>query len=56
MPMQVIRRVVAGAFLLCGALLGARELQRQASSRSGKNTLMGLALVLCAVGVLISQA
>ena len=54
--MQVIRQVVAGALLLCGALLGARERQRQASSRSGKKTLMGLAFLLCAVGVLISRA
>lgn len=53
--MQVIRRIVAGALLFCGALLGARELQRQASSRSAKKSLMGLALALCAVGVLISQ-
>ncbi|MFK0155508.1 hypothetical protein ACIQVK_25960 [Streptomyces sp. NPDC090493] len=53
--MQVVRRIVAGAPLLCGALLGARELQRQASNGSGKKSLMGLAFALCAVGVLISQ-
>ncbi|WP_406436468.1 hypothetical protein OHB00_21110 [Streptomyces sp. NBC_00631] len=56
MPMRVIRRVVAGALLLCGALLGARELQRQASSHSAKKSLLGLAFALCALGVLISQA
>jgi hypothetical protein len=54
--MQAIRRVVASVLLLCGALLGARELQRQASSRSGKKGLMALAFALCAAGVLISQA
>ncbi|RPE37662.1 hypothetical protein EDD90_0521 [Streptomyces sp. Ag109_O5-1] len=54
--MQVIRRAVAGVLLLCGSLLCARELQRQASSRSGSKSLLGLAFVLCAVGVLISQA
>jgi hypothetical protein len=54
--MQIIRNIVAGTFGLCGALLGARELQRQASSRGGKKSLIVLAFALCAAGVLISQA
>ncbi|MER6084019.1 hypothetical protein [Streptomyces sp. NPDC001833] len=54
--MQVVRRVVAGALLLCGALLGTRELRRQAAGRGVKKSLIGLAFALCAVGVLISQA
>ncbi|WP_369223107.1 hypothetical protein AB5J52_18710 [Streptomyces sp. R39] len=56
MPMQVIRRTVASVLLLCGALLWARELQRQASGRGAKKSLLGLAFVLCAAGVLMSQA
>ena len=54
--MQVVRRVVAGALMVCGTLLGARELQRQAAGRGVKRSLIGLAFALCAVGVLISQA
>ncbi|MFG2955604.1 hypothetical protein ACGF5O_17995 [Streptomyces sp. NPDC048291] len=53
--MQVVRRVVAGSFMLCGALLGARELRQQAAGRRAKKSLIGLAFALCAVGVLISQ-
>jgi hypothetical protein len=54
--MQVIRKIVAGTLGLCGALLGARELQRQASGRGGRKSLILLAFALCAAGVLISQA
>ncbi|MEU0944618.1 hypothetical protein ABZ379_17735 [Streptomyces canus] len=55
-PMQVIKSVGAGVLGICGALLGARELQAQASGRGGKKGLMVLAFALCAAAVLISQA
>ncbi|MEU5308092.1 hypothetical protein [Streptomyces sp. NPDC021562] len=48
--------MVAGALLLCGGLLSARELERRAAGRSGGRGLLWLAAALCLGGVLIGQA